>query len=315
MTNPVRPIALTFLRRTIDDGVVRLVINRPQSGNALNWALLEQLRVAVDQAANAAEVRAIVIAATGKTFISGADVGWFSRCLVAGNLQRVVECIRASQEVFEAIAQCPKPIVAEVHGATLGGGVELALACHRIVATPRASFCFPETGLGIYPASGGTYRAPRRIGPALTKWLIYTGNVLSPTKAASIGLIDRVVPPAELAQAARAATFEQVTPPRRELDQETARVESLFATASLERLLSDDLPPSAGRLAARAWRTLRKQPHLPLEWAERLIDEALELSVAEGARHSLEGVPAVFRQPQVKVALEKVAQQQRQAGS
>ena len=88
MTDSDGPIALTFLNTTVDDGVATITINRPKSGNALNWALLEQLRVAVDQAATAAEVRAIVIGATGKTFISGADVGFFSRCLAA-NSRRV----------------------------------------------------------------------------------------------------------------------------------------------------------------------------------------------------------------------------------
>jgi enoyl-CoA hydratase/carnithine racemase len=305
---------LTFIDLRVADGVAALSINRPQTGNALNWALLEQLRSAVRQAIDAVDVAAIVISAAGSRFVSGADVGFFVRCLESGNLPNIVECIRASQQVFAEIAACPKPIVAAVGGAAVGGGVELALACHRIVATPRASFSFPETGLGILPFSGGTYRTPRRIGVPLTKWLVYTGQVVPPPKALALGLVDDVTMPDQLLPAAgalalslsertaRAPHNDRATP------NEFAIVESLFAKPLAELRAAD----SAGdRIATAALKSLATRPAVALEWSERLIDGAVQCSAEEGARAALEAVGVLFSLPAVRAKLVQVAAEQR----
>ena len=89
-------------------------------------------------------------------------------------------------------------MIARVHGLALGGGVELALACHAIVATPKATLAFPETGIGIYPGLGGTQRTTRRVGTGLAKWLVLTGQMLTADEALAIGLVDAVVAPEQL---------------------------------------------------------------------------------------------------------------------
>jgi enoyl-CoA hydratase/3-hydroxyacyl-CoA dehydrogenase len=102
------------------------------------------------------------------------------------------------QALLLEMQNCSKPVVARVHGLALGGGVEIALACDYIVATPNASFGFPETGIGIYPGLGGTQRTSRRIGTGLTKWLLCTGQIISAEEALAIGLIDAIAPRDEL---------------------------------------------------------------------------------------------------------------------
>lgn len=316
MPAPRHPIPLTFIESRVDEGIATLTLARPQVGNALNWAMLEQLRGAVRQARQAADVRAIVIAAAGNRFVSGADVGFFVRALASGDVARVVECIRASQEVFAEIAECPKPVVAAVQGAAVGGGFELALACHQIVATPRASFSFPETGLGIVPSSGGTYRTPRRIGVELTKWLVYTGHVLPPPKAVALGLVDQLVMPDELSAAAMGAALalcnraaaapKQTAAPPPEFDVWRA----LFAATVAELRAA---PPSADRALAAALKAIAGRPLPGLQWSERLIDAALAGTAEQGAAAALAAVPELFGNPEVRALLAQAAERQRGA--
>jgi enoyl-CoA hydratase/carnithine racemase len=304
-----------FVDTQIASGVATITLNRPASGNALNWPLLEQFRAALRLAAASPEVHGIVIAAAGKTFVSGADVSFFTRCLETGNMGKIVDCIRASQEAFAEIAECSKPVVAAVQGAALGGGVELALACHYLVASGRASFSLPETALGIVPLSGGTYRVPLRIGVPLTKWLVYTGRLLPPHTALSLGLIDECVAHEELLFRAQRAASKMSVPSGRagpRLDQPTAEVASLqswFAQASVDRLMAQ--PQPEGRVLATAWKAMRSRPLPALQCAEKLLDRALGQTTVQGAREALAVVPALFGSPEVLRRLADVARRQR----
>lgn len=305
-------IPLSFIDWQARDGVATLTLNRPKAGNALNWALLEQLRTALRKALEAEDVRAIVIAAAGNRFVSGADVGFFVRSLDAGDVAKIVECVRASQEVFAEIAECPKPIVAAVQGAAVGGGFELALACHRIVATPRASFSFPETGLGIAPTSGGTYRTPRRIGVELAKWLVYTGHALPPPKAVALGLVDQLVMPDELEAAANRTARESCEGPGASREQappaEFDALRSLFAGATVAQLRT--AAPSDDRAVSAALRAIAVRPPAGLTWSEKLIDAALSTTLEQGAAAALAAVPALFGNPEVHALLARAAVQQ-----
>ena len=106
----------------------------------------------------------------------------------------IAEFTRRGQALLRAFETCPKPVIARLQGLALGGGVELALACHQIIATPKATLAFPETGIGIYPGLGGTQRTTRRVGRGLAKWLVLTGQTVSAEEALAIGLVDAVVP-------------------------------------------------------------------------------------------------------------------------
>src|SRR5205823_8666981 len=148
-------------------------------------------------------VTGIVLAGSGKAFVAGADVRFFVKNIEAKNIPRIAQFTRAGQELLLEIQRCRRPVVARVQGLALGGGVELALACHYIVATPKAAFAFPETGIGIYPGLGGTQRTTARVGRALAKWLVLTGETVTAEQAAAIGLIDRVAPYEALDDAVR----------------------------------------------------------------------------------------------------------------
>jgi enoyl-CoA hydratase/3-hydroxyacyl-CoA dehydrogenase len=198
-----KPFAFTLVRRDDRAGVATLTIDRPDALNALNEAVMGQLSAAFRAAAADPSIGAIVLAGSGKAFVAGADIRFFVKHIEAKNIAKIAEFTRAGQELLLDIQRCRKPVVARVHGLALGGGVELALACHYIVATPKATFAFPETGIGIYPGLGGTQRATARVGRGLAKWLVLTGETVTAEQAAAIGLVDRVVAYEELDTAIR----------------------------------------------------------------------------------------------------------------
>src|SRR4029453_8723631 len=169
-----------------------------------NEEVVSQLEEAFVAAAHDPAVTGIVIAGSGKAFIAGADIRFFVRNIESRSIDRIARFTERGQHLLRAMSACAKPVVARVHGLALGGGVELALACHYIVATPKATFAFPETGIGIYPGLGGTQRTTARVGPALAKCLVLTGETVTAEQAAAIGLIDRVAPYEDLDAAVRA---------------------------------------------------------------------------------------------------------------
>jgi enoyl-CoA hydratase/3-hydroxyacyl-CoA dehydrogenase len=198
-----KPFAFTLVRRDDRDGIATLTIDRPDAMNALNEAVMAQLRDAFHAAVADPAVTGVVLAGSGKAFIAGADIRFFVKNIEAKNIPKIVEFTKAGQELLLEFQRCRKPVVARVHGLALGGGVEIALACHYIVATPKATFAFPETGIGIYPGLGGTQRTTARVGRGLAKWLVMSGETVTAEQALAIGLIDRVAPYDDLDAAIR----------------------------------------------------------------------------------------------------------------
>ncbi len=284
-----RNFAFRLVRTKIEHGIATLTVDRPDAMNALNETVVAQLSRAFRAANDDPEVRGIVIAGTGKAFIAGADIRFFVDNIEKGDMDRIVSFTQAGHDLLRMIDQCAKPVVARMHGLALGGGLELALACDRIVATPKAALAFPETGIGIYPGLGGTQRAPRRVGAGLAKWLIYTGQMLSAEEARAIGLVDAVVPFEELdaavVEAMRAGKAE-----RPALSAKHAALEAFFAVHAVDELLAgasaEDEP------VAKASARVKQKAPIALRLAEQLIDlsgsKPLEDGLAEELRHLVE---------------------------
>ena len=174
MTNP---IALET-----DGDVAVIVIDNPPI-NAGSLAVRRGLVAAIEEAAASASVSALVLVGAGKTFIAGADIKEFGAPIEKPSLP----------DVIAAVERCPKPVVAAIHGAALGGGFELALACDARIATRDAMVGLPEVTLGIIPGAGGTQRLPRLVGVARAIELIAAGERVRGDAAKSLGLVDAIV--------------------------------------------------------------------------------------------------------------------------
>ncbi len=201
------PFAIELVSGRVDDGVGIVSFQRPDALNALNEAVVEQLGQVFDALASDPKVKGIVIEGKGKAFVAGADTRFFVDQIGRGDVARIVRFASTGQEVFARIDGCAKPVVCKLHGLSLGGGSELALACDWIVATSSGSLGFPETGIGIYPGLGGTQRSARRIGVPLARWLLLTGETVDAKTAQQLGLVDDVVDDAALAETCRQRAF------------------------------------------------------------------------------------------------------------
>ena len=184
----------------IDAPIAVVTINRPDKLNALNAQVMDELDACFVELARNDEVRAIIITGAGdKAFVAGADIGQFS-----GMTHSDAEAFaKRGQSVFSRIESSGKPVIAAVNGYALGGGCELALACHIRIAASGASFGQPEVTLGITPGYGGTQRLPRIVGRGIAFEMILTGDPVSAERAERIGLVNAVVPADELLTEAR----------------------------------------------------------------------------------------------------------------
>jgi enoyl-CoA hydratase/carnithine racemase len=182
-----------FVSLQVEDGVGTIRLDRPKM-NAINEQLHQEVRAAATEAAERAEVRAVVIYGGERVFAAGADIKAMSQLDGAG----MAEWGRELQESFKAVAQIPKPVIAAVTGYALGGGYELALCADFRVLGASAKIGQPEIQLGIIPGAGGTQRLARLVGPAKAKDLVFTGRHVGAEEALEIGLADAVVPDDEV---------------------------------------------------------------------------------------------------------------------
>lgn len=183
----------------VQDGVGTIRLDRPPM-NALDVATQDRLRELAEEAARRDDVRAVVVYGGEKVFAAGADI---KEMRDMGHAAMVVRS-RALQDSFTAVARIPKPVVAAVTGYALGGGCELALCADFRIAGENARFGQPEILLGVIPGAGGTQRLARLVGPSRAKDLIFTGRHVRADEALAIGLVDRVVPAAEVYEQAHA---------------------------------------------------------------------------------------------------------------
>jgi len=173
------------------DGVATITINRPDKLNALNDTVIDELGQAVGAVEADGAVRGVILTGAGpKAFVAGADIAELSR---QGPLDGKARAL-VGQAVFRRLERLGKPVIAAVNGFALGGGCELAMACHIRIASDRAKFGQPEVKLGIGPGYGGTVRLPRLVGRGRALELLLTGEVIDAQEAYRIGLVNRVVP-------------------------------------------------------------------------------------------------------------------------
>jgi enoyl-CoA hydratase/3-hydroxyacyl-CoA dehydrogenase len=286
----------TVVRTEIADSVATLTINRPDTLNAINGEVIGQLEEAFAAAEANPAVKGIVIAGAGKAFIAGADIRFFVRNIDAGAIDRIAAFTSRAQNLLRAFENCKKPVIARVHGMALGGGVEIALACHRIIATPKATFAFPETGIGIYPGLGGTQRTTRRVGRGLAKWLVLTGETIGAEEAATIGLVDTVVPYDALDAAIASAVSSGPVVDRRPtpVPASHAAIADYFDRRSAEALRDSGAAALDDPRIVRAAKRIGFKAPIALRIATDLIDRGADLPLADGLRLELAHLQEIF---------------------
>ena len=193
---PARPMHTLAL--AVSDRIATLTVNRHDKLNALNAETISELGAAIDELREREDVGGIILTGAGRAFAAGADISELTRQSAVSAKQLA----QRGQEVFRRFETSPKPVIAAVNGFALGGGCELALACHIRIASDAAKFGQPEVKLGLLPGYGGTQRLTRLVGNGRALQLLLTGEMIDAQEAYRIGVVNRVVAAAELTAAA-----------------------------------------------------------------------------------------------------------------
>ena len=182
------------------DGILTITIQRPQALNALNAEVIKQLAEAIDRAQTDSEVKTIVITGSGdKAFVAGADIKEFAD--YSGKEGKAL-AQQGQDSLFNRLERSSKPVIAAVNGFALGGGLELALACHIRIASDNARMGLPEVSLGVIPGYGGTQRLPQIVGKGKAMEMILSAKMIGADDAAACGLVNAVGPPGDLLETA-----------------------------------------------------------------------------------------------------------------
>jgi 3-hydroxyacyl-CoA dehydrogenase/enoyl-CoA hydratase/3-hydroxybutyryl-CoA epimerase len=270
---PTVAIAPMIRRETGDDHVCVLTFDRPDSGaNIFDAATLDELNEQLDAVEKDASLRGLIIASAKKSiFVAGADLKTLLQAAKTGEMREFIE---SGQQVFNRLANLKIPTVAAIHGASAGGGYEVALACDYRVASdaPATRIGLPETGLGLLPAWGGCTRLPRLIGAAKAAEVILKGKLYSAQEALNIGLADEIAPPDQLLDRAR----EKLRAGKRKMEGGAPATPGLLAP-----------PKQAGNPAlARAYEIINKTQSISLDESLRLeLEGIVELGQTESTQN------------------------------
>ena len=195
MSSPVTGLTLENVLYEKKDSIAYVTLNRPKVLNALNKKTWADLRTAFESARDDAAVRGVILTGAGdKAFIAGADISE----LASVSAVEAEESSTFGQEVLNLVENLGKPVIAAINGFALGGGCETAMACTIRVASEHAKFGQPEVKLGLIPGGGGTQRMPRLVGKGRALQIILSGEIISAQEAYRIGLVNEIVPAADL---------------------------------------------------------------------------------------------------------------------
>lgn len=174
---------------TVENGIAKVVVNRPEVRNALNFQCWKEIDALLDSVEKTDSIKAVIFTGQGeKAFVSGADINFLKERTSVTALEEL------AQRVLTRVFQCWKPTIAAINGVAFGAGCELAAACDIRIASENARFALPEVGLGILPSAGGTQRLSRLIGMGNAMDLILTGRKVAAVEAKGMGLVSSVVP-------------------------------------------------------------------------------------------------------------------------
>ena len=175
-------------------GIATLTVNRPDKLNALNASTMAELGEAIGEVRDREDIAGLIVTGAGRAFVAGADISELANQTAVSAQKLATE----GQRIFRLFETSPKPVIAAINGFAMGGGCELALACHIRIASEQAKFAQPEVKLGICPGYGGTQRLSRLVGAGRALQLLLTGETIDAAEAYRIGLVNRVVAAGEL---------------------------------------------------------------------------------------------------------------------
>lgn len=292
-----KPFDFRLVDLEVKDGIAWITLNRPEAMNALNEAVFLQLDAQFSEAEKNPDVKAIVFQGAGKAFVAGADIRYFVQNIKNNKIPDTVEFTRKGHELLLRIENSEKLTIALLDGLSLGGGSELALSCQAIVATPAGSVGFPETGIGIYPGLGGMLRFAKHVGPELAKYYTFTGTPLSAQDAYALGIVTKLVQPAEV-DTAISVLVSEGKPDKyrdREIPEKFKILAQTCTKENAENLLAGKTPQGVPEdIAAKTAKIIGYKAPLALKVANEIIDQQTGKSIKAGVEIELGRLQEIF---------------------
>jgi len=286
-----------FVDLKIKNNIARILINRPEAMNAINETVIQQLDDKFSIANNDPNVKGIVLEGAGKAFIAGADIGYFIKKIKENRIQDICKFTRNGHNVLNKFDDSEKIVIAKLDGLALGGGAEIALAADTIIATEKGSIGFPETGIGIYPGLGGTQRTTQYLGKELAKYLVFTGKILDAKTAASIGLIEYVMPPDQIDSmistlVSSGKILKKLMKKEVKLPENFQKIKDYFSDTNIQNMLSGE--GDLNELGQKISKTISYKAPLAIKLANQIIDEGSQVNLSEGLEIELSHLPEIF---------------------
>jgi len=240
MSNAPQAQAAPLVLQSAQDGIALLVTNRPDRLNALNNDLAVALNEALTRVAADSSIRVVVLTGAGRAFCAGGDLGSIGKGRQTGNTKGLEPILRAGMQMVVTMRTMPQPVIAAVNGAAAGAGMNIALAADIRVAAEEATFGQNFAKVGLYPDYGGTFFLPELVGPSKAAELFYTGDMIDARTAERLGLVNHVVPAAQLEGEVRALAQKLANGPQLAI---RAAKQFLFASKrqALEQALDEEV--------------------------------------------------------------------------
>ena len=292
-----KPFDFNFVDLETKDNIAYITINRPEAMNALNETVVAQLTRRFDEAEKDPDVKAIVFLGAGKAFVAGADIKYFVDKIKAGKIADIAEFTRKGHELLLKIENSNKLTIALLDGLSLGGGSELALACQAVVATSAGSMGFPETAIGIFPGLGGMLRLARFVGPELAKYYVFTGIPISTEDAQTLGIVTRLVAPAEVEAAINQLVSEGKPDKYQplELPERFKMLAQVCSSENVAKLLAGEMPGGVSEeIAAKTAKLIGYKAPIALKQANEIIDQQVGKSMTEAVEIELGRLSDIF---------------------
>ncbi len=292
-----QPFAFNFVDLETKGSIAYITINRPEAMNALNESVVAQLAQKFEAAEKDAAVKGIVFQGAGKAFVAGADIKYFVDKIKADQIGDIAAFTRKGHELLLRIENSEKFTIGLLDGLSLGGGSELALACQAVVATPAGSMGFPETAIGIFPGLGGMLRMARFAGPEVAKYYVFTGIPISAEDARALGIVTRLVTPAEVEPAINQLVSEGKPDKYQpaELSEKFKTLARICSSENADRLLAGKLPEGVpDEIAAKTAKLISYRAPIALKLANEIIDQQVGKSINEAVEIELGRLNDIF---------------------
>ena len=294
----------SYIDVEVEDSIATVRINRPEAMNALNVTLVSQLGEALDGLNTRDDITTIVLEGAGKAFVAGADVKFFVDKIRDDSIQDIYDFTAHGHAVLDKLESSPKTTIALTTGLTLGGGLELALACDYRVGTRRTQFRFPETGIGIYPGLGGTQRTPRICGIECARYAVLAGNFLDAATAEAFGLLTHLIEPwqvedtvTSIASTGKPEDKYPGRPPSYE-NPTVAFATSFYSDGNMSLLMSGKVSvgfDATDKIVSRQLKSLSRAAPIALSTANDLLNATTGSDLKAGLESELVGLEGIFK--------------------